>query len=116
MAGSSRPRPRRERRHGRHHCLDASIGRPTTATSTTRAIGRPGPHADIDEYDAVRDCYHLVIDAPAGTEFIAGDEQVVMEENELWWFDNKKRHCVRNVGARVHLVFDLLLTSGRAQR
>jgi hypothetical protein len=68
------------------------------------------PHVDIGEYCAVRNRYHLVIVSKNGTEFIAGDERVTMNENELWWFDNKSLHSVRNPGdvPRIHLVFDIL--------
>lgn len=72
--------------------------------------GEITPHIDVGEYCAIRDRYHLVIDAPMGTEFVAGDEKVVMREGEFWWFDNKQQHHVKNLGdtPRVHLVFDLL--------
>jgi hypothetical protein len=68
------------------------------------------PHVDVGAYCAIRDRYHLVIHSPAGTRFTAGEEAVLMKENELWWFDNKKLHAVRNPGNedRTHLVFDLL--------
>jgi hypothetical protein len=68
------------------------------------------PHVDIGGYCAIRDRYHLVIRSPAGTEFTAGEDSVIMRENELWWFDNKKLHSVRNPGPhdRIHLIFDLL--------
>jgi hypothetical protein len=68
------------------------------------------PHIDIGEYCAVRDRYHLVINSENGTLFSSGDETVVMNENELWWFDNKQVHSVRNLSmtARTHLVFDIL--------
>jgi len=67
-------------------------------------------HVDIGEYCAIRDRYHLVVTAPQGTLFNAGDESIVMRENELWWFDNKQMHAVKNLGdaARIHVVFDIL--------
>jgi hypothetical protein len=67
-------------------------------------------HVDVGEYCAIRDRYHLVINSESGTLFTAGDETVTMQENELWWFDNKKIHSVRNLGGkpRTHLVFDIL--------
>ena len=38
------------------------------------------------------------------------DEQVIMRENELWWFDNNRTHDSRNDSDewRVHLIFDML--------
>jgi len=69
------------------------------------------PHIDVGEYCAIRDRYHLVINSPRGTAFSAGNETVIMRENEFWWFDNKSLHSVKNLGdvPRTHLVFDLLL-------
>lgn len=69
------------------------------------------PHVDIGEYCAIRDRYHLVINSPRGTTFLAGDETVTMRENEFWWFDNKSLHSVKHLGdvPRTHLIFDLLL-------
>ena len=66
-------------------------------------------HIDVGEYCAIRNRYHLVINSGQGTLFTSGDETVTMHENELWWFDNKKVHSVRNLGAspRTHLVFDI---------
>jgi phosphoenolpyruvate-protein kinase (PTS system EI component) len=68
------------------------------------------PHVDIGEYCAIRDRYHLVINSENGTLFTSGDETVTMRENELWWFDNKQMHSVRNLSEspRTHLVFDVL--------
>jgi hypothetical protein len=67
-------------------------------------------HIDVGEYCALRDRYHLVINSEKGTEFTVGDETVTMHEDQLWWFDNKKMHSVRNLGGtpRTHLVFDIL--------
>jgi hypothetical protein len=66
-------------------------------------------HIDVGEYCAIRNRYHLVISSAHGTLFTSGDETVTMHENELWWFDNKKLHSVRNLGSspRTHLVFDI---------
>ena len=68
------------------------------------------PHIDNGAYYVHRDRYHLVINSVNGTQFTAGDEAVTMHENELWWFDNKKMHSVKNLGdrSRTHLIFDLL--------
>jgi hypothetical protein len=67
-------------------------------------------HIDVGEYCAIRDRYHLVINSEHGTLFTAGSETVTMRENELWWFDNKKMHTVKNLSStpRTHLVFDIL--------
>lgn len=72
--------------------------------------GKIKPHIDEGSYFAVRNRYHLVVHAPAGTRVHAGNETVVMREDELWWFDNKQVHSVENLSdtPRVHLVFDVL--------
>ncbi|MFN2328570.1 MAG: aspartyl/asparaginyl beta-hydroxylase domain-containing protein [Chromatocurvus sp.] len=47
----------------------------------------------------------------------AGDEEVRMQEGELWWFDNRQIHEAYNDGDenRVHLIFDLLPPAGRRE-
>jgi len=67
------------------------------------------PHVDRGEYYAFRDRYHLVVDSSGGSVLRAGDEEVSMRPAELWWFDNKAIHSVRNESPhpRTHLVFDL---------
>jgi Aspartyl/Asparaginyl beta-hydroxylase len=68
------------------------------------------PHIDVGQYCAMRDRYHLVIESERGTLFRVDEEEIVMREGELWWFDNKKIHSVKNLSdkARSHLIFDLL--------
>jgi hypothetical protein len=85
----------------------ATIGH--VRVTNLRAGAQIIPHIDIGEYCAIRDRYHLAINTH-GTQFTAGDETVIMQEGEFWWFDNKKLHHVRNLGdqPRTHLVFDLL--------
>lgn len=72
--------------------------------------GRVYPHTDDGKYYINRNRYHLVLQSRKGTEFISGDEKVIMKEGDLWWFDNKKLHEVKNLSdhPRVHIVFDLL--------
>ncbi|MEL6125128.1 MAG: aspartyl/asparaginyl beta-hydroxylase domain-containing protein [Pseudomonadota bacterium] len=40
----------------------------------------------------------------------AADEEVRMQEGELWWFDNDQMHEAFNDGDedRIHMIFDLL--------
>lgn len=86
---------------------DGEIGRVRVAK--LRAGAEIVPHIDIGEYCAIRDRYHVVVYSPKGTQFVAGDERVIMKENEMWWFDNKKIHHVKNLGntPRTHIVFDI---------
>jgi outer membrane protein assembly factor BamB len=67
-------------------------------------------HYDKGEYYRIRDRYHLVISSPSGSPMLCGDEEVVMRQGELWWFDNKKPHESFNHSdkGRIHLIFDLL--------
>ena len=68
-------------------------------------------HIDNGEYYKPRQRHHLVIESPCGSPMQAGDEQVVMGEGELWWFDNKAPHASGNSSDewRTHLIFDLLM-------
>ena len=67
-------------------------------------------HSDRGEYCKVRNRYHFVLKSTQGSWLKAGNEEVRMQEGELWWFDNKAAHEARNDGQedRIHLVFDLL--------
>lgn len=67
------------------------------------------PHIDRGEYYEVRDRYHLVLQSPAGSHLKSGDEEVRMQERELWWFDNHAMHEAHNDGDedRIHFIFDL---------
>ncbi len=68
------------------------------------------PHIDRGEYYSVRDRYHLILQSPRGSWLKSGDEEVRMQEGELWWFDNKQEHEAFNDGEadRIHFIFDLL--------
>jgi Aspartyl/Asparaginyl beta-hydroxylase len=68
------------------------------------------PHSDGGEYYKVRNRYHFVLKSSHGALLRAGDEEVRMQEGELWWFDNKVVHEAKNEGNedRIHLIFDLL--------
>lgn len=74
------------------------------------------PHIDRGDYYRVRDRYHLVLKSAAGSWLRAGDEEVTMQEGELWWFDNKAIHEAWNHGdqERFHLIFDMLSPASAA--
>ena len=68
-------------------------------------------HYDAGTYYARRDRYHLVLQSPAGSRMVSGDEECVWHKGELWWFDNKAMHEAFNPsdGAeRIHVIFDVL--------
>lgn len=73
------------------------------------------PHIDTGDYYLFRDRFHLVLQAPAGIWMQAGDEQVIMHEGDLWWFNNKVRHEGWNGGKAdcTLLVFDALNAEGK---
>ena len=68
------------------------------------------PHIDRGDYYRVRNRYHLVLRSTIGSWLKAGDEEVRMQEGELWWFDNKQMHEAFNDGDedRIHMIFDML--------
>lgn len=73
------------------------------------------PHVDTGDYYLFRDRYHLVLQAPAGIWSQSGDEQVIMREGELWWFNNKAVHEGWNGAASdcILLAFDVLNADGK---
>jgi hypothetical protein len=66
------------------------------------------PHVDEGTYYIHRDRYHLVLKTDDSVNF-CGDESQVYRVGELWWFDNKKLHSVKNKSEeeRIHLIFDI---------
>lgn len=68
------------------------------------------PHIDRGEYYLVRNRFHLVLRSTQGSWLKAGDEEIRMQEGELWWFDNNQLHEAFNDGDedRIHIIFDLL--------
>jgi hypothetical protein len=67
------------------------------------------PHRDIGAYYGRHDRYHLILQSE-GSWMRSGNEEVVMRQGQLWWFDNKQKHEARNESAtqdRIHLIFDL---------
>ena len=68
------------------------------------------PHVDRGEYYRVRGRYHFVLRSTHGSWMRAGNEEVRMQEGELWWFDNNQVHEARNDGNqdRIHVIFDML--------
>lgn len=75
------------------------------------------PHIDRGEYYRLRGRYHLVLKSAQGSWLKAGDEEIRMQEGELWWFDNDQMHEAYNDGDedRIHMIFDLLPYTNRAR-
>lgn len=68
------------------------------------------PHIDRGEYYRVRNRYHFVLRSSQGSWLKAADEEIRMQEGELWWFDNNQMHEALNDGDqdRIHMIFDML--------
>ena len=68
------------------------------------------PHIDRGQYYRVRNRYHFVLKSARGSWMKAGDEEVRMQQGELWWFDNDQMHEANNDGDqdRIHMIFDML--------
>lgn len=68
------------------------------------------PHIDRGEYYKVRNRYHLVLRSTQGSWLKTADEEIRMQEGELWWFDNNQMHEALNDGDqdRIHMIFDML--------
>ena len=92
-----------------------ALGRATLVALLPRS--RVHPHVDAGAYYRIRERFHLVLKSPGGSPLTAGEESVVMREGELWTFNNKIRHWADNPSEapRIHLIFDLLPTSGRGR-
>ncbi|MEM6680433.1 MAG: aspartyl/asparaginyl beta-hydroxylase domain-containing protein, partial [Pseudomonadota bacterium] len=56
------------------------------------------PHIDRGAYYHCRGLYHFVLRSSAGSWMRAGDEEVRMQEGQLWWFDNNQMHEAHNDG------------------
>ena len=92
---------------------DGELGRATLVALQPHGWVRP--HRDGGDYYRIRDRFHLVLRSPGGSPLTCGEDAVVMQEGELWTFDNKVRHEARNPTEepRVHLIFDVLPRPGR---
>ncbi len=92
---------------------DGELGRATLVALQPHGWVRP--HRDGGDYYRIRDRFHLVLRSPGGSPLTCGEDAVVMQEGELWTFDNKVRHEARNPTGepRVHLIFDVLPPPGR---
>ncbi len=92
---------------------EGRLGRATLVALQPRGWVRP--HIDAGAYYRIRDRFHLVLRSQGGSPLTSGGETVVMQEGELWAFDNKAEHDARNPtdDPRVHLIFDVLPGPGR---
>jgi len=75
-----------------------------------------GEHVDIGDdlriyYDNEQyySRFHVVLQGLPGSLFHCGDETVVMQTGEVWWFDNSVKHSVINNSEddRIHMIIDI---------
>ena len=92
---------------------EGTLGRVTLVALLPRS--KVYPHVDGGAYYRIRDRYHLILKSAGGSLLCAAREAVVMQEGELWAFDNKQRHWAENPSdeLRVHVIFDVLPAPGR---
>lgn len=69
------------------------------------------PHEDTGRYAKAYSRFHLVIKSEPGNTFTCEDETVHMQAGELWWFNHRGEHTVRNDSDedRIHLIFDAVV-------
>lgn len=78
---------------------------------------KPGGHIDAHEdtglYAKSFSRFHLVLKSEPGNSFTCDDETVHMAPGELWWFNHRGQHEVRNDSGedRIHIIFDAQVPS-----
>lgn len=76
------------------------------------------PHADEGAYADHYERFHIVLASEGGVIFRADDESVEMRPGELWYFNHKAEHEVRNLSGhpRLHMIIDAVAPSYRQER
>jgi GNAT superfamily N-acetyltransferase len=66
------------------------------------------PHEDQGKYAKTFSRFHLVLKSEPGNTFTCDGETVHMAPGELWWFNHRGEHTVRNDSTepRIHVIFD----------
>lgn len=67
------------------------------------------PHIDGGSHAEYYERYHCILQNNPGSNFRAGDEQVLMLPGDIWWFDNSIEHEVINnsMDDRITLIIDI---------
>ena len=93
-------------------CLQGALARATLVELAPRS--QVYPHADRGAYYRSTDRLHLVLRSASGSPVLAGGDQALLREGELWVIDNRRVHASVNPAStpRVHLVFDVLPVAG----
>jgi hypothetical protein len=76
------------------------------------------PHEDQGKYAKSFSRFHLVLTSDQGNSFTCDGETVHMEPGELWWFNHRGEHQVRNDSAtpRIHIIFDAMVPGIEVQQ
>lgn len=84
----------------------SELGQVSTSRMTPGGIIRP--HIDGGAYFSHFHRVHVSLQSGDGVDFTCEDETISMKTGEVWIFDNKRVHSVRNKGAveRINLFFD----------
>jgi len=72
------------------------------------------PHADVmGAYSKYYTRYHLVLQGLPGSLFNCGDETVVMQTGQVWWFDASAEHSLANNSKDdcVHMLIDVRIAT-----
>lgn len=66
-------------------------------------------HRDEGPYAEYYTRYHVVLQGLPGSMFMCGDETVNMRTGEVWWFDHRADHMLKNNSTddRVHMIADI---------
>ena len=69
------------------------------------------PHEDQGKYARTFSRFHLVLTSDPGNTFTCDGETVHMAPGELWWFNHRGEHQVRNDSTtpRIHIIFDAVV-------
>lgn len=70
------------------------------------------PHIDSGDHAEYFDRYHCILQNRPGSLFRAGNETVIMQAGEVWWFDNSEEHEVINNSTddRLTMIIDVRTT------
>jgi hypothetical protein len=68
------------------------------------------PHVDEGAYAEAFERFHLSLQSEEGNSFTVAGETVHMAPGELWWFNHRREHTVRNDSdrPRLHLIIDAI--------
>lgn len=78
--------------------------------TTLKPGGAIDPHEDQGLYAKTFSRFHIALSSKPGNVFGCGAEQVHMKPGELWWFNHRDEHWLRNDSdeERIHIIFDAI--------